>query len=135
MPSRVVGASGDQRSATLALVAALLLPFKVAHGQTGPIVHDGEYYFLHAEKGEEWERQDARVDQRLAQIRQANGGKRPNILYVLIDDVSFGLMGNRANNFVTGIDTSNINFPECSAALDEFVAFLDDHSAGRHSFP
>ncbi len=29
----------------------------------------------------------------------------PNILYILIDDVSFGQMGNRAMNYVTGIKT------------------------------
>ncbi len=38
-----------------------------------------------------------------------NGGKRPNILYVLIDDVSFGQMGNRAMNYVMGIKTPEIN--------------------------
>ena len=45
----------------------------------------------------------------MAEIRAANGGKRPNILYILIDDVSFGLMGNRAMNHVTGIATPAIN--------------------------
>ena len=73
------------------------------------IVHDGEYYFLKAQMGETWATQDAELEARLAEIRAANGGKPPNILYILIDDVSFGLMGNRAMNFVTGIDTANIN--------------------------
>jgi arylsulfatase len=73
------------------------------------IIHDGEYYFLEAQKGEAWAEQDAAIETRLAEIRDANGGQRPNILYILIDDVSFGLMGNRAMNFVTGIDTANIN--------------------------
>jgi arylsulfatase len=77
--------------------------------QDGGIVHDGEYRFLAAQHGEKWAEQDATIDAKLAEIRQANGGKPPNILYVLIDDVSFGMMGNRAMNYVTGIDTPNIN--------------------------
>jgi arylsulfatase len=73
------------------------------------IVHDGEYYFLKAQYGEEWAEQDTRVDAKLAEIRKKNGGKRPNIFYILIDDVSFGQMGNRAMNYVTGISTPRIN--------------------------
>ena len=45
----------------------------------------------------------------LAEIKRQKGGKRPNILYILIDDVSFGQMGQRAMNYVTGFDTPNIN--------------------------
>jgi arylsulfatase A-like enzyme len=45
----------------------------------------------------------------LSEIRAANNGKPPNILYILIDDVSFGQMGNRTLNYVTGIDTPSIN--------------------------
>ncbi len=74
-----------------------------------PIVRDGEYRFLLGQRGEEWAEQDARIDARLADLHEANGGNPPNILYILIDDVSFGQMGNRAMNYVTGIDTSNIN--------------------------
>lgn len=77
--------------------------------QNTPIVYDGEFEFLRAQFGEQWEAQDAEIDLRLEEIRQANGGKPPNFLYILIDDVSFGQMGNRAMNYVTGIDTPNIN--------------------------
>jgi arylsulfatase len=74
-----------------------------------PIVHDGEYNFLRAQHGERWDTEDKQIDSRLAEIREANGGKRPNILYVLIDDVSFGQMGKPALNDVMGIKTPNIN--------------------------
>jgi arylsulfatase len=73
------------------------------------IVHDGEYRFLQAQHGDRWAEQNDTIDARLAEIRRANGGKPPNILYVLIDDVSFGTMGNRALNYVTGIQTPSIN--------------------------
>lgn len=74
-----------------------------------PIIRDGEYEFLQAQFGDQWEEQDVKVDQRLADIRAANGNKPPNILYILIDDVSFGQMGTRTLNYVTGIDTPSIN--------------------------
>ena len=73
------------------------------------IVHDGEYYFLKAQYGEKWAKEDREIDTKLAEIRKKNNGKRPNILYVLIDDVSFGQMGNRTMNYVTGISTPRIN--------------------------
>lgn len=93
---------------TLTAMAAFSIAAS-AIAQDGEIVRDGEYRFIEAQMRETWAEQDARIDARLAEIRKANGGKRPNLLYVLIDDVSFGLMGNRAMNYVTGIDTSNIN--------------------------
>ncbi len=75
----------------------------------GDIIHDGEYYFLEQQHGEAWAVEDKAVEAKLAEIREKNGGKRPNILYVLIDDVSFGQMGNRRLNYVTGISTPKIN--------------------------
>lgn len=74
-----------------------------------PIVHDGEYYFLEAQHGEAWAREDQAVDAKLAALRDQHGGKRPNIVFVLIDDVSFGQMGKPALNDVMGIQTPNIN--------------------------
>ncbi|MEM7224545.1 MAG: sulfatase-like hydrolase/transferase [Pseudomonadota bacterium] len=93
------------RILTLPILAALA----AAPAQAADIVHDGEYAFLKQQHGEAWAAEDAAAEAKLAEIRAANGGKRPNILYILIDDVSFGLMGNPAMNYVTGIDTANIN--------------------------
>ena len=42
-------------------------------------------------------------------VSAASSRKRPNILYILIDDVSFGQMGNRKLNYVMGIRTPKIN--------------------------
>jgi len=74
-----------------------------------PIIHDAEYNYIKAPYAEKWAKEDKAIDKKLAEIRKKNGGKRPNILYVLIDDVSFGQMGNPAMNYVTGIQTPNIN--------------------------
>ena len=73
------------------------------------IVRDGEFYFLQSQFADQWEKEDAIVDDKLIEIHKANGGKPPNIIYILIDDVSFGQMGNRTLNYVTGVKTPNIN--------------------------
>ena len=73
------------------------------------IIHDGEYNFIKAQYGEQWAAEDKEVEKQLADIRAKNGGKRPNIVYILIDDVSFGQMGNRSMNYVMGIKTPSIN--------------------------
>lgn len=94
---------------TLLTAAAALALAPPAFADDGGLVHDGEYNFLRAQHGEKWDAQDVEIDAALAAIRDANGGERPNIVYMLIDDVSFGQMGNRAMNYVTGFDTPNIN--------------------------
>jgi arylsulfatase A-like enzyme len=94
-------------TATLAL--AMLATLCAGQVAAKDIVHDGEYYFVQAQHKDAWAKEDVEVEARLAEIRKKNGGKRPNILYVLIDDVSFGQMGNRAMNYVTGISTPRIN--------------------------
>ena len=77
--------------------------------QAKEIVRDGEYYMLEAQHGKKWAQEDKEIDKKLAEIREKNGGKRPNILYILIDDISFGQMGNRTMNYVMGIRTPRIN--------------------------
>ncbi|WP_171100017.1 sulfatase-like hydrolase/transferase [Ruegeria sp. HKCCD7255] len=90
-------------------VAAIVFIAGASFAQETPIIHDGEFEYLRAQFGEQWDAQDMEIDARLAEIRGANGGQPPNFLYILIDDVSFGQMGNRTMNYVTGFDTPNIN--------------------------
>jgi arylsulfatase len=94
---------------TLAAAVLVLGAGVAAAKEGGKIIHDGEYNYLEAQYGEKWAKEDREIDTKLAEIRKKNGGKRPNILYILIDDVSFGQMGNRAMNYVTGISTPRIN--------------------------
>ncbi len=75
----------------------------------GGLVHDAEYYVLESQHGERWSAEDKEIDARLAEIKARNGGYPPNILYILIDDVGFGQMGNPSLNYVMGIETPNIN--------------------------
>jgi arylsulfatase len=90
----------------ISVIGLLFLPLWVG---ADDIVHDGEYNFIAAQHSEKWAKEDVVIEDKLAEIRKNNGGKRPNILYILIDDVSFGQMGNPAMNYVTGIKTPRIN--------------------------
>ncbi|MCP4902083.1 MAG: sulfatase-like hydrolase/transferase, partial [bacterium] len=81
----------------------------LAQHKNKAIIHDGEFQFLRQQHGERWDVEDKEVDKMLAGIRAKHGGKRPNILYILVDDVSFGQMGNRTLNYVMGIKTPRIN--------------------------
>jgi arylsulfatase len=72
------------------------------------IIHDAEYYILQSQHAEEWAEDDKAIDDRLAEIRSANGNKPPNIVYILLDDLGFGEIGSRELSVVRGYDTPNI---------------------------
>ncbi len=105
------------------------------------IVHDAEYYILEAQNGEKWAAEDKLVDQELAALRNQNGGKPPNIFYILIDDIGFGDLGSETLNAIRGYKTPAINEfaregmrlarmytePSCTPTR---VAFM----TGRHPF-
>ena len=77
--------------------------------QAKDIQHDAEHYMLLAQHGERWAAEDKTIEAKLAEVRKANGGKRPNIFFILIDDVGFGDMGTPELNHVRGYTTPNIN--------------------------
>ena len=88
-------------------LASLLLMTSFASAKE--IIHDADYYVLEAQHGKQWAQDDKTVDQKLADFRKTNGGKPPNILYILIDDVGYGDMGIPELNSVRGYKTPNIN--------------------------
>ena len=89
--------------------AALLGLTATASVMAKDIVFDTEYYILEAQNAEKWARDDEAVDRKLAEFRDKNGGKPPNLLYILIDDIGFGDLGIPELNKVRGYQTPNIN--------------------------
>ena len=75
----------------------------------GKIVHDAEYYILEAQNGERWAAEDKKLDKKLAELKKKNGGKPPNIVYILWDDQQVGAVGNEMIQKNLGYSTPNIN--------------------------
>ena len=57
------------------------------------IIHDAEYYVIEAQNGEKWALDGKNIDAKLEEIRNRNGNKPPNIVFMLLDDVGFGELG------------------------------------------
>ena len=96
---------------TVCLTVATLvftMPEMTAQAQSD-IVHDAEYYILVAQNAEKWAAEDKALDETLAAFREKNGGKPPNIIYILIDDIGFGDLGSEALNSIRGYSTPAIN--------------------------
>ena len=73
------------------------------------LIHDADHYVLKAQHGQQWAADDKAVDAKLAEFKKKNGGKSPNILYILIDDMGYGDMGIPELNALRGYETPAIN--------------------------
>ncbi len=76
---------------------------------SGPLVHDAEFYIAAQQNGEKWAQEDVALDAKLIEFHKQNGGKPPNILYILIDDIGFGDLGSKTLNMIRGYETPSIN--------------------------
>jgi arylsulfatase A-like enzyme len=76
--------------------------------ESAPIVHDAEYRILERQHGDRWTAEDTEINTKLAEFRKRNGGKPPNILYILLDDVGFGEIGTPDLDVIRGYSTPNI---------------------------
>jgi arylsulfatase len=86
-------------------VGGLMVPKAMAKS----IQHDAEHYVLLHQFAEQWAAEDKELDKKLAAIRKKNGGKRPNIVYILLDDMGFGEYGIPALEKIRGGKTPNIS--------------------------
>ncbi|MFC1833186.1 sulfatase-like hydrolase/transferase [Thermodesulfobacteriota bacterium] len=86
--------------------------------QKGKIVHDAEHYILEAQHGKKWAAEDKELEKKLAEIRKKNGGKPPNIIYILLDDVGFGEIGMPELSVIRGYKT-----PRMDALAREGLSF------------
>ena len=74
-----------------------------------PIQHDSEHYVLLEQHKDKWSLEDKKIDEKLAEIQKKNNGNKPNIIYILVDDVGLGELGSPVLNNVRGYRTPNIN--------------------------
>jgi arylsulfatase len=94
----------------LLCLGAWALVFLPISGQAAtPIIHDAEYAIIEAQNGEAWASDDKAIDKKLAEIRKKNGGKPPNIVYILLDDVGFGEIGMDNLSVIRGYKTPHIS--------------------------
>ncbi len=89
--------------------APLATAASAKEGKSVKLVHDAEYYILEAQNGKKWAVEDKTLDVKLTEFRKNNGGKPPNILYILIDDIGFGDLGSETLNAIRGYRTPAIN--------------------------
>ena len=90
-------------------LAAVIATGIVSPLQAKELVHDTEYYILEKQNTQLWAQDDAKVDEKLEAFEKKNGGKPPNILYILVDDIGFGDLGIPELNAIRGYKTPNIN--------------------------
>ena len=93
----------------LVLVACSVVVSPTHADDKPPIAHDADYYVLLAQHAQAWAQDDVAVDRKLAAFREKNGGKPPNIFYILIDDMGFGDMGIPELNAIRGYKTPAVN--------------------------
>jgi len=94
-----------KRAALGLLIGALV----ATPGLAADVIHDAEFYVLESQNGSKWDADDREIDKRLSELRARNGGKPPNIVYILLDDVGFGEMGTPELTPSRGYSTPNID--------------------------
>ena len=90
-----------------------------ANAESTEIIHDAEHQILAPQHGERWAEEDKTIDAKLAEIRKRNGGKPPNIVYILLDDLGFGEIGMPDMDVVRGYST-----PRISALAEEGLSLM-----------
>lgn len=69
---------------------------------------DGPYLAAEKRFGEEWKAQDAKADKKLADLKK-RFGKRPNIIYILTDDIGWGELGWQGGGKHRGAPTPSLD--------------------------
>lgn len=101
------GTALTKRFASLLIISTLSGFLTVS--AKGKIIHDAEYAIIEAQNGETWIADDKTIDNRLANVRKKNGGKPPNIVYILLADVGFGEIGMDNLSVIRGYKTPNMS--------------------------
>ena len=69
---------------------------------------DAPYYKLEKKHGAEWANEDKAIDAKLAALEK-KFGKKPNIIYILVDDLGYGELGVQGGGAMRGAPTPQID--------------------------
>jgi len=83
---------------------------------------DAEYLVREQQFAEQWTAEDAQVQERLAAV-EARFGKKPNIVFILADDIGYTELGSYGGGKVRGFDT-----PRLDEMADQGMRFLQFYS-------
>ena len=98
-----------QRSFAMSVIAGVVISTICGTALAADIIHDAEHYILAAQNGDRWAADDRAINERLAELREANDGKPPNIVYILLDDIGYGEIGTPGLTPSRGYSTPNID--------------------------
>ena len=69
---------------------------------------DAPYYEYAKTHGEMWSAEDASIDTKLAELEK-KFGQKPNIIYILTDDIGYGELGSQGGGGVRGAPTPELD--------------------------
>ena len=96
------------RLIALSLVVSTTLLTGQVWAQSNDIVHDPEFVRMEKEFGAQWNADDKLVRAKLAEL-EAKFGKKPNIVYMLADDVGYTELGSYGGGKLRGAPTPNLD--------------------------
>ena len=82
---------------------SLVIPFSSFAAQ-----FDAPYYELQKKHGAEWAKEDKAIDAKLAALEK-KFGKKPNIIYILVDDIGHGELGVQGGGAARGAPTPQLD--------------------------
>ena len=109
--------------ARLSSVIIISMFYCQAHAsQSDGIVYDPEFVRMQNEFGEQWEADDKTVREKLAELEK-KFGKKPNIVFILADDVGYTELGSYGGGKLRGAPT-----PSLDQMAREGIRFLNFYS-------
>ena len=91
------------RLLTLVVGSALIFPIASFAAQ-----FDAPYYEFQKKHGAEWAKEDKAIDAKLAALEK-RFGKKPNIVYILVDDIGHGELGVQGGGASRGAPTPQLD--------------------------
>ena len=94
-----------QKTCSLLVLAVFI---SAGFAQSQDIVHDPEFVRMEKEFGGQWDLDDAQVREELDALKK-KFGKKPNIVYILADDVGYTELGSYGGGKLRGAPTPNLD--------------------------